>query len=44
MLKEKLYKEETRSLRGKQLSVDKLIEDLQAQIQLLKRKELQWTL
>jgi KaiC/GvpD/RAD55 family RecA-like ATPase len=32
MLKEKLYKEETQSLRGKQLSVDKLIEDLQAAI------------
>jgi len=33
MLKEKLYKEETRSLRGKQLSIDKLIEELQAKIQ-----------
>jgi KaiC/GvpD/RAD55 family RecA-like ATPase len=33
MLKEKLYKEETRSLRGKRLSVDRLIEDLQAKIQ-----------
>ena len=32
MLKEQLYKEETRSLRGKQLSVDRLIEDLQAAI------------
>ncbi len=32
MLKEKLYKEETRSLRGKQLSVDKLVEELQAKI------------
>jgi KaiC/GvpD/RAD55 family RecA-like ATPase len=33
MLKEKLYKEESKSLRGKQLSVDKLIEELQAKIQ-----------
>lgn len=32
MLKEKLFKEESRSLRGKQLSMDKLIEDLQAKI------------
>ena len=38
LLKEKLYKEETRSLRGKQLSVDKLIEDLQAAIQRVKAK------
>jgi KaiC/GvpD/RAD55 family RecA-like ATPase len=38
MLKEKLYKEETRSLRGKQLSIDKLIEELQARIQLVKAK------
>ncbi len=38
MLKEKLYKEETRSLRGKQLSIDKLIEELQAKIQLVKAK------
>jgi KaiC/GvpD/RAD55 family RecA-like ATPase len=33
MLKEKLYKEEAKSLRGKQLSIDKLIEELQAKIQ-----------
>jgi KaiC/GvpD/RAD55 family RecA-like ATPase len=33
MLKEKLYKEETRSLKGKQLSIDQLIEELQAKIQ-----------
>jgi KaiC/GvpD/RAD55 family RecA-like ATPase len=33
MLKEKLYKEESKSLRGKQLSIDKLIEELQAKIQ-----------
>jgi KaiC/GvpD/RAD55 family RecA-like ATPase len=33
MLKESLYKEESRSLRGKQLSIDKLIEELQAKIQ-----------
>jgi len=32
MLKEKLYKEEARSLRGKQLSIDRLIEDSQARI------------
>lgn len=32
MLKEKLYKEESRSLRGKQLPIDKLIENLQAKI------------
>jgi len=32
MLKEKLYKEESRSLRGKLLSVDKLIEEIQAKI------------
>jgi circadian clock protein KaiC len=33
LLKEKLLKEETSSLRGKQLQIDKLIEDLQAKIQ-----------
>lgn len=33
MLKEKLYKEESKSLRGRQLSVDRLIEELQAKIQ-----------
>ena len=38
MLKEKLYKEESQSLRGKQLSIDKLVEDLQARIQLTKAK------
>jgi circadian clock protein KaiC len=38
MLKEKLYKEESRSLRGKQLSIDKLIEDLQARIVQVKAK------
>lgn len=38
MLKEKLYKEETRSLRGKQLSIDRLIEDLQAKIQQVNAK------
>lgn len=38
MLKEKLYKEETRSLRGKQLSIDRLIEDLQAKIQQVSAK------
>jgi len=38
MLKEELYKEETHSLRGKQLSIDRLIEDLQATIQRVKAK------
>jgi len=38
MLKEKLYKEESSSLRGKQLSIDRLIEDLQAKILLTKAK------
>ncbi len=33
MLKEKMMKEETSSLRGKQLQIDKLIEELQAKIQ-----------
>jgi KaiC/GvpD/RAD55 family RecA-like ATPase len=33
ILKEKMMKEETSSLRGKQLQIDKLIEELQAQIQ-----------
>ncbi len=32
MLKEKLFKEESRSLRGKQLSMDRLIEDFQVKI------------
>jgi KaiC/GvpD/RAD55 family RecA-like ATPase len=32
MLKEELYKEETRSLRGKELSIDRLVEELQAKI------------
>ncbi len=32
MLKEELYKEESRNLRGKQLSIDRLIESLQAKI------------
>ena len=38
MLKEELYKEETRSLRGKQLSIDRLIEDLQAKIRQVNAK------
>jgi len=38
MLKEELYKEETRSLRGKRLSIDRLIEDLQAKIHTTKAK------
>ena len=38
MLKEKLYKEESRSLRGRKLSIDKLIEDLQAMIVTTKAK------
>jgi KaiC/GvpD/RAD55 family RecA-like ATPase len=36
MLKEKLYKEETSSLQGKQLPIEKLIEQLQAKIQQIK--------
>jgi KaiC/GvpD/RAD55 family RecA-like ATPase len=38
MLKEKLLKEETSSLRGKQLPVDKLIEELQEKIKELDAK------
>lgn len=38
MLKEQLYKEESRSLRGKQLSIDRLIEELQSKIQQVKAK------
>ena len=38
MLKEKLYKEESRSLRGRKLSIDRLIEDLQAMIVTTKAK------
>jgi KaiC/GvpD/RAD55 family RecA-like ATPase len=38
MLKEELYKEETRSLRGKKLSIDRLIEDLQAKIRQVSAK------
>jgi KaiC/GvpD/RAD55 family RecA-like ATPase len=38
MLKEKLYKEETKSLRGKQLSIDNLVQDLQAKIAQVKAK------
>ncbi|UCG36730.1 MAG: AAA family ATPase [Candidatus Bathyarchaeota archaeon] len=38
MLKEKLYKEESRSLRGKHLPVDRLIEDIQAKISALNAK------
>lgn len=38
MLKEKLYKEETRSLRGKHLAIDKLVEELQAKIQWINAK------
>jgi len=38
LLKEKLYKEETSSLRGKQLSIDALIEDLQAKVRETKAK------
>ena len=33
ILKEKMLKEETSSLRGKELQIDRLIEDLQAKIQ-----------
>jgi circadian clock protein KaiC len=38
MLKEKLYKEETKSLQGKQLSIEKLVEEIQAKIQMIKAK------
>ena len=38
MLKEKMLKEETSSLRGKQLQIDKLIEELQAKIQQIDAK------
>lgn len=38
VLKETLYKEETRSLRGKQLSIDRLIEELHAKIQSVQAK------
>ncbi len=38
MLKEELYREETRSLRGKQLSIDKLIDDLQGKIRRINAK------
>jgi len=36
MLKEKLYKEETKSLQGKHFSIDKLLEELQDKIQAVK--------
>jgi len=38
LLKEKLYGEETKSLRGKQLSIDKLIEELQDKIKWVNAK------
>jgi circadian clock protein KaiC len=38
MLKEALYKEESASLRGKQLPIDKLIQDLQVRIQQVNAK------
>jgi KaiC/GvpD/RAD55 family RecA-like ATPase len=38
MLKEKLTKEETSSLRGKELQIDRLIEELQAKIQQISAK------
>jgi KaiC/GvpD/RAD55 family RecA-like ATPase len=38
MLKEELYKEETKSLRGKKLSIDGLIEDLRAKLSRLNAK------
>lgn len=40
MLKEQLYKEETKSLRGKQLSIDQLVEELQAKIRLIDAKRI----
>lgn len=38
MLKEKLYKEESKSLRGKQLSIDRLVENLRAKISAINAK------
>lgn len=38
MLKEKLYKEESRNLRGKLLSIDQLIEDIRTKIAAVKAK------
>ncbi len=38
MLKEELYKEETRSLRGKHLPIDKLIEEIRSEISAIKAK------
>jgi circadian clock protein KaiC len=38
MLKERMFKGETSSLRGKQLQIDKLVEDLQAKIQQIDAK------
>ena len=38
ILKEKMYKQETSSLRGKQLPIDKLVEELQAKIQQIDAK------
>ncbi len=40
MLKAKLYEEETRSLREKQLSIDRLVEDMQAKIQQVSAKRI----
>lgn len=40
IIKEKILKEETSSLRGKQLQVDKLVEELQAKIKQVKAKRL----
>lgn len=38
IIKEKMLREETSSLRGKQLQIDKLVEELQAKIQLIDAK------
>lgn len=38
MLKEKLYKEETRSLKGKKLSIERLVEELQAKTKYIDAK------
>ena len=40
MLKEQIYKEETKSLRGKQLSIDNLMEELQAKIRMINAKRI----
>lgn len=38
MLKERIYKEETSSLKGKQLSIDQLVQEIERKIQVVKAK------